>query len=115
MYESCIYMREQNKRRNHLNELIQLFLSEMNQTTDFTASNHLSSPIQSIVIPGSQQVTEAAHILQKQGFDVRPMRPPTVAKGQERLRIILHSHNSKAEVLSLVSSIKRIKAKFGII
>ncbi len=108
-------MREQDERRNHLNELIQLFVSEMNQTMDFTTGNHLHSPIQSIVIPGSQQVSEAAHILQKQGFDVRPMRPPTVAKGQERLRIILHSHNSKAEVLSLVSSIKRIKAKFGII
>ena len=144
MYESCMFMKDQDERRKHLKELIQLFRSEMynisksdmkkraassttkTKTSTTTAIRNkdlvdhlptstidcLSSPIQSIVIPGSQQVSEAASILQSQGFDVRPMRPPTVAKGEERLRIILHSHNSKEEVLSLVSSIKNIKTRF---
>ena len=56
------------------------------------------SPIVPIVIPGNEEVKAAAAVLQESGFDVRPILAPTVAKGTERLRVILHSFNTLEEI-----------------
>eukprot|EP00592_Proboscia_alata_P005066 CAMPEP_0194375244 /NCGR_PEP_ID=MMETSP0174-20130528/23710_1 /TAXON_ID=216777 /ORGANISM="Proboscia alata, Strain PI-D3" /LENGTH=476 /DNA_ID=CAMNT_0039155301 /DNA_START=58 /DNA_END=1484 /DNA_ORIENTATION=- len=62
------------------------------------------SPIQSVLIPGNQAcITIATQLRNNYGFDVYPIRSPTVPKGLERIRIILHSHNTPQEVTSLVS------------
>jgi 8-amino-7-oxononanoate synthase len=63
------------------------------------------SPIQCIVIPGNLNVKQTAASLQKKGFDVRPILSPTVAKGRERLRICLHSYNTKEEISRLLMAI----------
>ncbi len=64
------------------------------------------SAIQCIIIPGNNEVKAMADKLQQNGFDVRPILSPTVPKGQERLRICLHSFNSKQEVDNLVNTLK---------
>lgn len=56
------------------------------------------SAIQCAVIPGNEKVKNIALQLQQKGFDVKPILSPTVAHGQERLRICLHSYNSQAEI-----------------
>jgi 8-amino-7-oxononanoate synthase len=66
------------------------------------------SQIQSIVIPGNENIKEIANSLQQQGFDVRPIVSPTVAKGSERLRICLHTFNSEDEISQLVDYISRL-------
>jgi len=68
------------------------------------ATNNFSSntPIQAIIIPGNEQVVKTASVLQQSGFDVRPIRYPTVPKGSERLRVVLHSFNSVEQVRELV-------------
>lgn len=64
------------------------------------------SPIQIVRIPGNARVKACAQHLQAAGFDVRPILYPTVPAGEERLRIVLHSFNSEAEVISLAQTIR---------
>lgn len=66
------------------------------------------SAIQSAIIPGNQKVKNIANQLQEKGFDVKAILSPTVPEGYERLRICLHSYNTKEEisaVLRLLASI----------
>ena len=60
------------------------------------------SPIQAVLIPGNRQCIELCSRLHSSNFDVYPIRSPTVPKGQERVRIIIHSHNTEEEVERLV-------------
>jgi 8-amino-7-oxononanoate synthase len=66
-----------------------------------------NSPIQCIVVSGNEKVKHLAELLQKDGYDVRPILSPTVQKGKERLRICLHCFNGKDQINGLISSIHR--------
>jgi 8-amino-7-oxononanoate synthase len=66
------------------------------------------SQVQGVIIPGNEKIREIATSLQQQGFDVRPIVSPTVAKGSERLRICLHTYNSEEEISQLVDYISRL-------
>lgn len=61
-----------------------------------------SSPIQCIIIPSNDAVKKIAEKIQNNGFDVRPILSPTVPKGQERLRICLHSFNTTEQINKLM-------------
>jgi 8-amino-7-oxononanoate synthase len=91
-------------RINKLKELINYFRSLTSNFELQTLNSY--SPIQCIIIPGNNEVKVIAERLQQNGFDVRPILSPTVPKGQERLRICLHSFNSKQEVDNLVNTLK---------
>lgn len=60
------------------------------------------SPIQCLIVSGNDEVKKLALKIQEQGFDVRPILSPTVPKGKERLRICLHSFNTKEEINQLI-------------
>ena len=60
------------------------------------------SAIQSALFPGNENVKKIAFHLNKQGFNVKAILSPTVAEGQERLRICLHSYNSEKEILDVL-------------
>ncbi|CAO3630184.1 unnamed protein product [Cunninghamella echinulata] len=64
-----------------------------------------NSPIQGIVLNGNAPVRALATYLNQQGFIVKPICSPTVPKGQERVRICLHGHNTVSQVDALVQSI----------
>lgn len=68
------------------------------------------SPIQGIIVPGNAPCVTAALELQRRGFHVLPIRSPTVPQGAERLRIILHAHNSLAEVEALMDAVEEVLA-----
>lgn len=91
-------------RINTLKELINYFRSLTSNFELQTLNSY--SPIQCIIIPGNNEVKAMADKLQQNGFDVRPILSPTAPKGQERLRICLHSFNSKEEVDNLVNTLK---------
>ena len=77
---------------------------ELELSTSFIESN---SAIQSCIISGNSIVKECSALLQKNGFDVRPILSPTVPVGQERLRFCLHSYNTHQDidkVLNLLST-----------
>lgn len=90
-----------------LNEKIQLFLSLKNQHSLKTIES--KSQIQSVIIPGAENVKKAAGKLQAKGFDVRPILYPTVPKGTERLRICLHTFNSDDEIKNLIQELSSLQ------
>ena len=63
------------------------------------------SPIKAVVVPGNAACRKAASTLQEASLDVRPVLSPTVPIGSERLRICLHSFNTKEQVERLLSLI----------
>ena len=54
--------------------------------------------IQICTISSNGKVKKVASVLQNEGYDVRAILSPTVLKGEERLRICLHSFNTKEEI-----------------
>ena len=66
-----------------------------------------SSAIQCCLIPGNEKVKEAANILEETGYDVKPILAPTVPAGMERLRICLHSFNTKEQISSVLEVLDR--------
>lgn len=83
--------------RTHLSALIAQFRSLI------PAARLLPSetPIQIVMTPGNEAVRNLARELQENGLDVRPILHPTVPRGKERLRIVLHSFNTPEEVAIL--------------
>lgn len=63
------------------------------------------SAIQCIVVEGNSQIKELAQKIRNDGFDVRPILSPTVAKGKERLRICIHSFNTFEQIESLCNTV----------
>ncbi|MBC7643390.1 MAG: pyridoxal phosphate-dependent aminotransferase family protein [Flavobacterium sp.] len=63
------------------------------------------SAIQSAIIPGNENAKYIAKTIQNNGFSVKAILSPTVPAGQERLRICLHSYDSKEEISKLLNLI----------
>jgi len=63
------------------------------------------SPIQSILISGNDAAKKVAEKILSNGFAVKAILSPTVPKGEERIRICIHSFNSAEEIKALIDSI----------
>lgn len=88
--------------RMHLQQLITIF-----QSSHIAYKKIISdTPIQGILVPGNGEVKRVASKLQQNNFDVRPILYPTVAKGRERLRIVLHAYNTEHELLQMLHLLK---------
>jgi len=61
--------------------------------------------IQGVIVPGNEEARSLAFKLQQKKFDVRAILYPTVPKGMERLRIVLHSFNTEEQVLKLAETL----------
>jgi 8-amino-7-oxononanoate synthase len=89
-----------------LQQKIDLFKSK---TINYQLSTiNSNSAIQAILIPRNAKVKALAQKIQTAGFDVRPILSPTVKIGEERLRICLHTTNSKEELEGLSGLLKQI-------
>ena len=66
------------------------------------------SHIQVVIVPGNDAVLDVSSKLRQAGFDVRPIRFPSVKKNKERLRVCLHEFNTEEEVLGLTSALRTI-------
>ncbi|KYG72505.1 aminotransferase class I/II-fold pyridoxal phosphate-dependent enzyme [Roseivirga echinicomitans] len=72
-------------------------------------SRYLStSAVQVVITSGNQKAKSTSNELQESGFDVRPILSPTVKEGEERLRICIHSFNSKNEVMGLAHGLNSL-------
>ena len=89
--------------RNKLVELINLFQSG---TTGFE-KNSSPTPIQVVTVPGNDTSKKLAETLQQHRMDVRAILYPTVPKGKERLRIVLHAFNTHSELLCLTELLQK--------
>lgn len=72
-------------------------------------STNGQSPIQGLLVPGNRECVELSQTLRKDSFDVYPIRSPTVPRGSERIRIIIHAHNTEAEIRGLINSLARTR------
>lgn len=101
-----MYMAYINNNNLNINYIVNLFILEIecNGILNFLKS---SSPIQSLIVAGNDQVKQMAMLIQKDGFDVRPILSPTVPKGKERIRICLHTFNTEEEIQNLLASIQK--------
>lgn len=67
------------------------------------------SPIQVMRVGnGNEETKSIAHNLIKKGFEARPILSPTVKKGEERIRICLHSFNTDEEILQLTKNLNAL-------
>ncbi len=87
------------ERRQHLSELIRVF-------REACASHKLelmesSTAIQPVMIGDAQKAINVSKELEKRGFWVSAIRPPTVPQGTARLRVTLTAEHSIAQVTSL--------------
>ncbi|NMM50207.1 aminotransferase class I/II-fold pyridoxal phosphate-dependent enzyme [Marinigracilibium pacificum] len=82
--------------------------SQLPSKNDLFNVSATNTPIQSIIIPGNEEVSKVAGYLRQEGFEVRPVRSPTVKVGQERIRVCLHSSNTSAEITELFNIFKTL-------
>ncbi len=82
---------------------ISYFNSHKNNSSYFIKSE---SAIHCKLISGNKQVQEAEDKLNQQNVFVKSIKSPTVKEGQERLRICLHSFNTKQEIDLLFNFLK---------
>lgn len=94
------------ERRERLGSLISVF-REASATAGLTLMDS-STPIQPIILGDSQTTLDASIALEKKGFWVTAIRPPTVLKGSARLRITLTAEHSKSQVESLVNALAEV-------
>ncbi|OIQ29948.1 MAG: 8-amino-7-oxononanoate synthase [Bacteroidetes bacterium MedPE-SWsnd-G2] len=91
--------------RQNFHDKLAYFKSELKThalTSRFIPS---TSPIQCCVIGGNNKTKEVSQLLKTKGFDVKPILSPTVATGEERLRICIHSYNSNKEIRDLLTNL----------
>jgi 8-amino-7-oxononanoate synthase len=92
------------KERSHVQKLTQHYhncLPQEDIYEPFPGKQALNSPIQAWHLPVPTKLRALADLLQKTGFDVRPVFSPTVPAGKERLRIVLHAFNTPSQVENL--------------
>jgi 8-amino-7-oxononanoate synthase len=69
------------------------------------------SPIIPIIIGKNDQAMTVADELQRAGFDVRAIRPPTVPTGTARLRISVHCDLTEDTIHSFVNALDKATAQ----
>lgn len=90
------------KERDQLNKCITQF-QNANYRFQILKSE---TPVQAIIIPGNDEVKKEALQLQNLNLDIRPILYPSVPRGRERLRIVLHSFNTSEEVEQVIDALR---------
>lgn len=90
-------------RRKILFELIQYWQENIVTVKKYTII-HSDSPIQAIIIGDNFKAKALENQLISQGFFVKGILSPTVPVGTERLRISIHSFNTKEQIRRLIAS-----------
>ena len=85
------------KERQQLKILIACFKERLKQNMQLNYIES-SSPVQAIIIGGNERTRGISKRFSKQGLMIKPILSPTVAMNKERVRICLHSFNTKMEV-----------------
>ena len=98
--------REEGWRRAHLRELIAYLKAHLN--TERWQLMPSDTPIQPLLIGSNQEALRVAEALRMQGILVPAIRPPTVPKGQARLRISLSAAHSKEDVRRLCAALSAL-------
>lgn len=88
-----------------LKELIHYFREKI-KASGYQNWKDSISPIQAIITGDNSKTKKIAAALQAAGLQLSPILHPTVPLGQERLRVCLHTFNTKQEIDLLFETIK---------
>lgn len=100
-------IRDETWRREHLRELAAYLKQQLN-----TPSWRLlpsDTPIQPLIIGSNREVMAVSEGLRQRGIVVPAIRPPTVPKGEARLRISLSAAHSKEDVAQLCAALNALE------
>ena len=70
--------------------------------------------IQCCEVGGNEQVRMLAEDLQSMGYDVKPIRSPTVPRGRECLRFSLHAFNTEEEITRVLTILEKSLKKMRV-
>lgn len=90
------------ERRKNLYTIINYFLENF-KFRDYLIPSR--SQIQALIIAGNQDILDLSNNLKLNGISLHAIRAPTVPNGKERLRISLHSFNSKNDLNKLLTAL----------
>jgi 8-amino-7-oxononanoate synthase len=91
--------------RQHLHENAKYFRAALAERGIAAKGDMYIVPI---ILGDNTVAVGAAEALQKEGFDVRAIRPPTVPTGTARLRISIHADHDQATLLALVDALDKL-------
>lgn len=100
--------RDENRRREELLNLSRFFRELLNENGVKVSLEN--SQIVPVLIGESKKAVKIAERLQAKGFDVRAIRPPTVAENTARLRVSLNIGLSEEILREFVNNLKEIIA-----
>jgi 8-amino-7-oxononanoate synthase len=86
--------------------LLSLAVEVRKKLTSFGLTVNGKSQIIPVVLGSNERVINASQYLQRQGFDVRPIRSPSVSRGKEQLRITLKSFIPETTVQKFIESME---------
>ena len=94
-------------RRAHLNELIDIWRTEMN----FKRWQKMKSitPIQPVILGSNANALAAAKLLDEAGYWIPAIRPPTVPENSARLRITLSANHTIDDLRALMRTLEAIE------
>ncbi len=70
-----------------------------------------NSQIVPVILGGNEQAVRASESLKEKGYWVMPVKPPTVPKGEARLRISLTFNHKRVDINNFIDDIKTIKGE----
>lgn len=100
----CLTMNNQQELLHKNIRFFQQKIKEFGLENRFIKSD---SPIQVLLQFGNEAVKNIAQQLQEHGFGIKPILSPTVPKGEERLRICLHSFNTENQIDTLFQILQK--------
>lgn len=118
---------EGESKRTHVFEMVKLFRQLLQDSlvlyhhTNSSSAAAVSlwpshSPIQALVVLGNNRCVEVCQSLKRRcGIVLYPIRAPTVPRGTERVRIILHAHNTPVQVRQLVHHLVETLRDMGLL
>ena len=96
---------EEPQRRETLRSRVQ-FAHKMLKAAAGDAVRFSGGQIIPVILGGEEKALGAAADLQKDGFDVRAIRPPTVPQGTSRLRISINATHKEEDIAQLAASLR---------
>ena len=101
-------LNKNSNRRELLNKKVIFFRNLIKKFTDTGESQGAIIPI---ITGNTKKALSIQKSLQEKGYDIRAIRPPTVPKGKERLRICIHYNHTYTQLKNLTYELKNLMKK----
>jgi len=100
--------RREPQRRERLHSLVAFAGRELRRKTRFPVSD---SQIQPLVVGSDTASVSLAAAMKRRGYDMRPIRPPTVPEGTSRLRLTITLNVDEDQITRLIDDIAAAEAE----